>query len=72
MYIRHRAEPHVDFNISPAALTPTENCLYHGIQINRGDVFRPTSIVEDFQSMEENLDVRNECVECSCEVRLQY
>ena len=49
-----------------AVLTPDKSCLYNGIQINDGDVFRPTSIVEDYQSQQP--DVRNECVECVCAV----
>ena len=51
---------------SPSALQPDDSCLYHGIQIDSGDIFRPTDIIEDFQM--HNNSVRDECIECRCEV----
>ena len=50
-----------------SALLPDDSCLYHGIQISSGNVFRPTDIIEDFQST--NGTIRDDCIECRCEVR---
>ncbi|CAI8037230.1 Chordin [Geodia barretti] len=54
-----------DICIPPPTLQPDDSCLYHGIQIDSGDIFRPTDIIEDFQM--HNNSVRDECIECRCE-----
>ena len=48
-------------------LTTDDSCLFEGIQINHGDVFRPTSILDDFTS---DRSARDECVECTCDVSI--
>lgn len=53
-------------NAAFTVLVAHDGCLYHGIHINDGDVFQPVRIIEDYLSQFE--DVREECVECECEV----
>lgn len=47
------------------ALTTNPSCTYNGLQIDDGDVFRPSNMLDDFTSTQ---STRNECEECICTV----